>query len=295
MELFWENWGRGTFGGEAGARAGRVMQKLEGCHISINQLIDNGAKTTDQDIQDLFAPLDELTALRKEITGTGRLSRFDYWLNYLQATRLRVRTWIFSARLDSIMRQARSIQESEKKLLFVRNQALPLRTTLSRSWEEMISAFVACARSTGEVGTLSSLESGNRKRIVCAHDSTIARILGSSLPAETAIRTTYNGPPRIFVSSVCTQWNSGEPMEIRPFVLSSPAIRQVNLFWRPLGKGRFRKMTAVHTARHAYRVTVPEPAEGCVEYYLQAELADGEKIYHPVTAPEMNNTVVFWK
>lgn len=295
MDLFWENWGRGTFGGEAGARAGRIMQKLDGCHIAINQLVDNGVRTTDQDIEDLFAPLDELITLRKEISGTGNLSRFDYWINYLRASRLRIRTWILSARLDSIMTQAGSIQDHKKKLLLVRNQALPLRTTLSRSWEEMISAFVHCARSPGEVGTVSSLESGNRKRIVCAHDSTITRILDCSLPAETAIRTSYDGPPRLFVSSVCSQWNSGEPMEIRPFVLSSPAIRNVSLFWRPLGQGGFRKSKAVHTARHAYRVTIPEPAEGCVEYYLRAELADGKTIYHPVTAPGMNNTVVFWK
>ncbi len=295
MNVFWENWGRATFGGEAGARAGRIMQKLDGCHTAINQLIDNGVKTTDQDIEDFFAPLDELIPLRKEISGTGHLSRFDYWINYLRATRLRIRTWILSARLDSIMTQAGSIQDREKKLLFVRNQVLPLRITLSRSWEEMISAFVDCARSPGEVGTVSSLESGNRKRIVCAHDSTIARILGSPLPAETAIRTTYDGPPRLFVSSVCTQWNSGEPMEIRPFVLSSSAVRQVSLFWRPLGKGGFRKMTAAHIARNAYRVTVPEPVDGCVEYYLRAELVDGKMIHHPVTAPGMNSTVVFRK
>jgi len=295
MNLFWENWGRGTFGAEAGARAGRIMQKLDGCHIAINQLIENGVKTTDQDIEDLFAPLGELITLRKEISGTGNLSRFDYWINYLHASRLRISTWILSARLDSIMTQAGSIQDHEKKLLLVTNQALPLRIALSRSWEEMISAFVHCARSTGEVGTVSSLESGNRKRIVCAHDSTIARIMDSSLPAETAIRTSYDGPPRLFVSSVCSQWNSGEPMEIRPFVLSSQAIRNISLLWRPLGQGGFRKIKASHIARHAYRVIVPEPVEGCVEYYLRAELADGKTIHHPVTAPGINSTVVFRK
>ena len=33
----------------------------------------------------------------------------------------------------------------------------------------------------------------------------------------------------------CTQWKTGEPQEIRAFVLSGPKCAEVNLYWRPAG------------------------------------------------------------
>jgi hypothetical protein len=37
-----------------------------------------------------------------------------------------------------------------------------------------------------------------------------------------------------------------------------------------------------------------EGSLGTAEYYLEAELGDGQKIVHPATAPGINQTVVAW-
>jgi hypothetical protein len=270
------------------------MGKMDGTHVNINGLIDGGCRTTDQQIDARFAPVDELATMRKTIKGKGNLNRFDYWLNYLKASRLRVTTWVLSARLDSIMAKTAAMVNSDEKRNLVRQTALPIRISLVRSWEDMIAAYIDCARSTGEVGTITSIESGNRKRIMQRHDSTLVAILGNPLPEEASVRTSYRGSSGIFMSSVCTQAKKGDQLELRPFILSDSPCKNLTLYWRPLGKGQFKKVNADHRARQAYRVTLPESDEGCSEYYLEASLENGEKIFYPVTAPALNQTTIFW-
>ena len=73
------------FGGEAGAEAGRLLQRFDEAHLAINDLYN--ANTTDERISELFAPLRELESLRSRIRGTASLERYDYWLNLIRATR----------------------------------------------------------------------------------------------------------------------------------------------------------------------------------------------------------------
>ena len=294
MDAFWADWGRGMFGGDAGAEAGRVIQKLDGSHYGINALISGGAKTTDARVFEFFAPLRELEALRSLIKGTGNLERFDYWINLIGATQLRVQTWVLADRLAVKMKEANAMQEPDTKVSKVRDEVLPLRLNIARSWENMIAAFTTCARSPGEVGTIASIESGNRGRIVSAHDAAIARILGEPLPPEAAVTTAYLGTPRIFVSAPRTQMQAGEPQEIRAFVLSDEKCAGLNLYWRPLGEGQFKQLPATHRARQAYRASLPALSQGAVEYYLEAALDDGEKVLWPATAPAINQTVSVW-
>ncbi|MCY3018274.1 MAG: GDSL-type esterase/lipase family protein [Planctomycetota bacterium] len=294
VDAFWADWGRGLFGGDAGAEAGRVMQKFDGGHLAVNAMIQGGAQTTDARISEFFAPLDRMESLRPRIQGAGNLDRFDYWCSQIRLTRLRVRTWVLSARLGMKMGELDKMPEADKKLEFARKEILPLRLDLARSYEDMIDALVHCAKSPGEIGTISSIESGRREQIVSAHDAAIAKVLGEPLPAETAVSTAYRGAPRIFASAKCTQMNAGEPHEIRAFVLSGPKCAGLNLYWRGLGEGAFKKVEAGHRARQAYRVALPAQSQGTVEYYLEAVLDNGQKVLWPATAPSMNQTVVVW-
>jgi hypothetical protein len=294
LDGFWSDWGRGRFGGDAGAEAGRILKKLDGCHPGINALIRGGAGTTDGQISDFFAALREMEELRARIKGVGNVERFDYWLNLVRASQLRVRTWVLAARLAAKMADANAISEADRKLGFVRKEILPLRLALARSHEDLIAAFVHCAKSPGEVGTIASIESGSRERIVSSHDKAIAQTLGEPLPAEAAVRTAYQGTPRIFVSARRTQAIVGEPQEIRAFVLSGAKCSKVNLYWRALGTGAFKRLTATHRARQAYRVALPAQSGGTVEYYLEASLDNGQKARWPATAPSINQTVGVW-
>jgi hypothetical protein len=294
MDAFWADWGRGTFGGDAGGEAGRIIQKLDGGHVGINALIRGGAGTTDAHISEFFALLGDLERLRPRINGAGNLERFDYWLNLVRASELRVRTWVLAARLVAKMREANTIQEAEEKPRFVRKEVLPLRCDIARSYENMIAAFVNCAKSPGEIGTISGIESGSRERIVSSQDGAIARILGEPLPAEAAVSTAYRGTPRIFVSAKRTRAKIGEPQEIRAFVLSGAQCIGLNLYWRSLSAGSFKKLAATHRSRQAYRVTLPIRSPDTPEYYLEAALEDGQTVRWPATAPSVNQTVIVW-
>jgi hypothetical protein len=235
-----------------------------------------------------------MEGLRPRIKGAGNLERFDYWLNLIRASQLRVRTWVLADALAAKMKEVNAIPEAERRLSLVRTEVLPLRLGLARSYENMIASFVNCAKSPGEVGTISSIESGSRERIVSAQDKAIAQILGEPLPAEAAVRTAYGGAPRFFVTAGPTQVNVGQPQEIRAFVLSGAQCAGVNLYWRSLGTGRFKRLAATHRSRQAYRVILPAPSSNTVEYYLEAALADGQRLRWPVTAPSINQTVVVW-
>jgi hypothetical protein len=293
-DAFWAEWGRGAFGPGAGTDVAHALQKLDGGHLGINALIGGGANTTDQQITAFFAPLREMEALRSQVKGAGNLERLDYWINLVRATEFRVRTWVVAARLTAKMQHAGTIQDAEAKRTFAKEEVLPVRLELARNYEQMIGAFVSCARSPGEVGTIASIESGSRKRLVSAHDKALAGLLGSPLPPEVAVRTAYRGAPRIFVSSKCSQVNTKEPLEIRPFVLSADECKELKLHWRPLGKSAFKTVVGARRARQAYTVSLPGQSAGIVEYYLEAKLGDGQTLRLPTTAPERCETVIAW-
>jgi len=294
MNAFWTEWGRRMFGGEVGIEVGRLIQKFDGRHGDINALIYGGARTTDARIAEFFAPLKAMESLRPRIQGAGNLERCDYWLNQIWATQLRVRTWVLADRLTAKMNEASRIPGADQKRDFARSSVLPLRLELVRSYEDMIAAFVHCAKSPGEVGTIASIESGSRGRIVSTHDAAIAKILGQPLPVEAAVRTGYRGAPRIFVSGKCSQMHAGQQQEIRAFVLSGAKPIGLNLYCRSLGEGTFTKVAATHRSRHAYRVALPARSQGAVEYYLEAVLNDGQKVLWPARAPSVNQTAVVW-
>jgi hypothetical protein len=235
-----------------------------------------------------------MEGLRPRIKGAGNLERFDYWLNLVRASQLRVRTWVLADRLAAKMKEVSTVPEADRKLSLVRNEALPLRLDIARSYEKLIAALVNCAKSPGEVGTISSIESGSRERMVSSHDVAIAQVLGAPLPAEAAVSTVYRGAPRVFVSARRTQMNAGEQQEIRAFVLSDPKCTGVNLYWRSPGERRFKKVVATHRTRQAYRVALPAASRGTVEYYLEAALEDGQKLLWPAAAPAINQTVIVW-
>lgn len=289
---FWADWGRGMFGGDAGAEAGRLMQKLDGAHWAINGLYD--PKTTDERIAEFFAPLEALESLRPRIRGVGNLERYDYWLDLIRATRARAQTWILAERRVAALAQAKAIAEPEARRQWARDHVLPLRLAAARRHEETIAAFVNSARSPGELGVIAHLEYGMRDGLVSKQDTALEELLGQPLPPEATVSTEYRGAPRIFVSARCTQRRAGTPQEIRAFVVSRARAVRVDLHWRPLGKGAFEPVAATHRARQAYRVTLPSQRRGIAEYYLEATLEDGQVVRWPATAPALNQTVVAW-
>ena len=59
-----------------------------------------------------------------------------------------------------------------------------------------------------------------------------------------------------------------------------------------MGIGNFQKINLDHQARAVYSVTLPPASGEDMEYYIEAEMADGNKLVWPATAPGLNQTVV---
>jgi hypothetical protein len=270
------------------------MRQLDGQHVAINALVNAAAPPTSERISEVFAPLQGMEALRARIKGAGNLERYDYWLNLIRASELRVRTWSLANRLSAKIAEAQAMVEADQQRRFVRDQVLPARLAVARSYEEMIAAFVRCAKSTGEVGAIALLEYGVRGPQVTAHDAAIQKLLGEPLPAEAVVSTAYRGAPRIYVSAKRTQAKVGEAQEVRACVLSASKCTGVKLHWRALGAGKFKPVLGAHKARQTYSVKLPAQSSGTVEYYLEAVLEDGQKIVWPATAPALNQTVIAW-
>jgi hypothetical protein len=292
LDAFWDDWGRGMFGGGAGGEAGRILEEFDGKHPAINALYS--PKTTDAQIAACFVPLEKLESLRPRIKGAGNLERFDFWISQVRATRARAHTWVLAERLAARIAEANALKNPGEKTRFVREQVLPLRLAVARRHEETIAAFVNGAKSPGEVGVVAHIEYGVRDRLVSAHDAAIKDLLGGPLPPEAAVSSAYRGLPRIFVPARRTLMNANEPQEIRAFVHSSPKCTGLSLHWRALGDAAFKTVAATGRARQAYRVNLPAPSQSTVEYYLEALLETGQRVLWPATAPAINQTVIAW-
>ena len=289
MVAYWQEWGQAWFGPEAGAEAGAALQKFDGQTLPIFQLIDNGKRSTDAQIEAAFAPLKELDQVRPRIVGAGNLARYDYWLNLCHAHYHRIYAWSHAYRLGDLMTQCRSVQDPQQKKAMVEKQCLPLRLRLARDWESMMGALVACATTPGDVAVIASLGCGV---VGSGYDGELATILGKPLPLAASPSTEYTGVSRIYVPGKRSHLHANEPQEIRAFVLSRPKGTGLALYWRPLGVGDFQIVKGQHLARQAYRVQLPPIVESAVEYYLEAVLEDGRRVYWPPSAPEVNHTAV---
>jgi hypothetical protein len=112
--------------------------------------------------------------------------------------------------------------------------------------------------------------------------------LGVSLPPEANPSAFYTGNPFVKVTQARSQIYKGKSMKLTALIMAPPAT--ATLYYRPLGEGSFQSKSLSHVARSVYEITIPAQQDD-FEYYIQAETAIGNATY-PVTAPEINQTVV---
>ena len=115
-----------------------------------------------------------------------------------------------------------------------------------------------------------------------------------AMPPELQKRLTsmeYDGPPLIMVDALRTSLYGNEPLNLKVRVMGKP--ESVTLFYRPLGKGKYESKQLTHIGRGLFLITVP-PQQNDFEYYLEAQISTGNIVY-PVTAPNLNQTVIVIK
>ena len=173
------------------------------------------------------------------------------------------------------------------------HEALRLRIELARIWERMLSHLIAATDTPGELGTIANIEQHNRSQMkfLDAHDEALEKALGSPLPEVVEPSKAYTGDPRIIVPTVRALAAKGEALQLKFMAVDREPVSKVALFWRPLGKSSFHKVAASHIARSVYTVTLPSLSAD-VEYYIQAETAEGKSLVWPPTAPSISQTLV---
>ena len=68
------------------------------------------------------------------------------------------------------------------------------------------------------------------------------------------------------------------------------------LYFRPIGKGNYKKIPLTHIARSVYSARIPaDRIETDLEYYIEVNTTDGQVSTFPATAPDINQTVVIIK
>jgi hypothetical protein len=122
----------------------------------------------------------------------------------------------------------------------------------------------------------------------------LAQVLGEDLPADAAPSKDYGGPPRLIVPTTRTSIMDGEALKLKVIFLAKKPPREAAVYWRTMGSGEFTKVPLIHVARGVYLVNFPPGgAKGpAVEYYVKVVTAGGESLHFPVTAPDINQTLV---
>jgi hypothetical protein len=145
---------------------------------------------------------------------------------------------------------------------------------------------------TGELGTVANWE---QHLLPAAWDKPgveLQKILGAETRDEAFLSKVYLGSPRIIVPALRGSLEEGEKLNLKVIILAKGQPASAELFWRPLGKGKFTPMPLNKVARGVYAVTVSN-ANSDIEYYIRVT-ADGQDAFFPATAPELNQTVVVY-
>ncbi|MHC4623823.1 MAG: hypothetical protein ACYS4W_07960 [Planctomycetota bacterium] len=310
-EDFYEDWALTQFGPEAAKPIARLFARLDGGPLAVTRnrqeanlprpsmwVRGPGGIRPDhrpwQEVSAEYAFVEELAEQREKIKGAGNLERFDYWLSnfrYMRTVGNVNCTW---ARFDAAMEKVRAEKDRIKQKELARRTALPIRKDLVAQVADVHRYLLATVTTNGAMGNVANWQQHILPKLLTEPGDDLAKILDTVLPADAMPSTDYEGPRRIFVPTVRTQLMTGEDLKLKAVILAQPQPKDAALYYRPMGKGEYRKVPLNHIARGVYSVTLPaeELKNSDFEYFIKVIWAAGKDIYFPPTAPSINQTVV---
>jgi hypothetical protein len=240
--------------------------------------------------------VDKLETIRLQIRGKGNLERFDYWLNTFKYARSAAHFGCIMGQVEGIISSIYGISDIPAKKEKIVQEVLPLRIQASMKWVEMMNYLLQTVSTTGEIGTVANLEQHNLGflRLLNKYDSLITDASGKPLPAEAELSMKYFGPLRIIVPAVRNILEADEDLSLKAIILSGEPVRETNFYWRKLGEKQFKKIPLTNVNRGVYKIfiSIEELQNNDFEYYIEAVSASSGRSVFPVTAPEINQTVV---
>lgn len=238
--------------------------------------------------------VDEFAKLRPQVKGYGNLEPFDYWLNnfrYLRAIGKVNCTW---ARFNAAMKQIKDEKDPAVQKRLAREVALPIRKELVAQVAEVHRHLLATVSTNGEMGTIANWQQHLLPSLLTEPGQELAKFLGENLPADAIPTKQYDGSPRLIVPTLRSHLTAGENLSLKVILLAQNKSTDAALYWRPIGKGEFKKIALTHTARSVYSVSIPaeQIKQRDIEYYIRVTTADNQLITFPASAPQINQTVI---
>ncbi len=296
---FYADWAAHEFGLEAGIKAAEILARVDGALPRPSDWVGGpGGYTPDptpwDEVQAAYAFIDEFAALRPEVKGKANLERFDYWLHnleFLRATgKMRCDWHAFNIALEA----AEKAESPEKKVQRARQRALPARIQLVETVATAFRHLLATVTTTGAMGTVTNLEQHTFPGMLNKPAEKLEGLLNEPLPEDAFLPGHYSGAPRLVVTTQRASVEEDEALPLTAALLDTAPPRKATVFWRPLGMGEFQELPMRIAARNTCRATLTrENLDGRdIEYYIEAETADGETLRWPASAPETNQSVV---
>jgi hypothetical protein len=293
---FYADWALAEFGPEAAGPIAAIFTRID-CHLPrpADWVTGPGSIRPDErpwkQAQQEYAFVDQLAALRPQITGPGNLERFDYWLDQFRCLRSIGQVRCVWARFNAALAKAKADKDPQVQRRLARELVLPVRKELVAAFAELHRHLLATVTNPGEMGNVCNWQQQTLPVLLTIPGRELAKLLGEDLPADAMPSKEYAGQPRLFVPAVRTGIVSGEAFKLTVTILGGQPEEAV-VCWRPLGVGQFAKTPLRHVARGVYAVTLPAEAAGAdFEYYVQATVG-GKPLVFPPTAPALNQTVV---
>ena len=307
---FYADWALRQFGPESAKPLAKLFTGLDGGTMTPGQgkrtanlprpstwVKGPGGITPDErpweEVSKEYTFVEEMAELRPYIKGPGNLERFDYWLNnfrYLRAIGQVNCTW---AKFNAAMKQVKDEKEPSARKRLAQEFALPIRKELVARVADVHRNLVAAVTTNGGMGNVTNWQQHILPTLLVEPGQELAEILGRDVPENAIPSTPYAGPMRLIVPTIRTSLSPGEDLKLKAITLSTTTPKEVTLYWRALGEGRYKAVPLSHAARGVYFARISAGAiESDVEYYIKASSADGEEVTFPATAPDINQTVV---
>jgi hypothetical protein len=288
------DWARAEFGPEVAPAVAAIFDQVDGNLPKPLTWTDGpGGLTPDATPWARVAPdyafVDRMARLQPLVKGPGARARFAYWLNWFRylrtAAELRC-AWFEQDRAIAASTNAHGADRSR----ILDAEALPARRRVLALLRQVYGDLLANVSTNGEMGTVMNWEQHIVPALVEGPGARLEQLLGRPLPHDLLPEGAYSGATRIFVPTLRTRVDPAETLTVTAHVLSAAPPRAVEVRWRPMGAGVWRKAAMQHVERGVYRAALRVDAD--IEYHVVVEDAAGLAATFPDTAPAINQTVV---
>ncbi len=299
---FYQDWAVHQFGTEPGKKIAAVFTRIDGKLPRPSNWIQGPGgilknKKPWSQVKKQYWFVEKLQEIEEHVKGRGNRERFSYWLDNFRFMKEMARVGCTIGTLDLVMEKINKQKSAAARKTIAEQKAIPLRKQLLEQWGRMQTFLLQTVSSPGAMGTVANIEQHSMRKLhlLNKHDRKLRQIIGKSLNA--APWKEYRGRPGLIVPTVRANLEAEEDLKLKVIILTSKPHRHVQLYWRRMGKGFYKKEAVSNVKRGVYSATLQKKQiDGRdFEYYLKLTCADGQEIYFPATAPDINQTVVVQK